>query len=111
MVMRSVRILELDRRLGTLERQVVRLTRQQRGITRLRLSTRLRVSIPAREENATSDAVLRAAGLLCEPTERERQIVAEWQAVPTEERITLLTEFRSLPLEPGLSQIIIDNRR
>jgi len=56
-------------------------------------------------------AWLRAQGLIREPTPEERQLAAEWDALPEEEKEAHIRLMRSLVLDPPLSQIIIDNRR
>lgn len=55
--------------------------------------------------------ILRKAGLVGEPTAKEKQLIAEWETVPAEERARLLAEFRTAKLTKPLSQIVIENRR
>lgn len=63
---------------------------------------------PARERVR---AVLRAAGLLSEPTAEMRRRAAEYDAQhPPEEHEQILAELRSLRLDPPLSQIILESR-
>jgi hypothetical protein len=56
-------------------------------------------------------ALLRAKGLISEPTEREREIAAEWEALSEEEKRSHRELMDSLRLDSPLSQIILDNRR
>lgn len=71
---------------------------------------------PAEEAPPTSErervrAVLRAAGLLSEPTAEEVAEVKAWEAEhPPEEQERILAELRSLRLDPPLSEIILRNR-
>lgn len=56
-------------------------------------------------------AVLRAAGLLSESTTEMRRRAAEYDAQhPPEEQERILSELRSLHLDPPLSQIILESR-
>ena len=71
---------------------------------------------PAEEEPLSSErervrAALRAAGLLSEPTTKMREAAEEYNARHSpEEQEQILTELRSLRLDPPLSQIVLDNR-
>ncbi len=56
-------------------------------------------------------AILKAEGLIRDPTTEERALAAEWQALPEEEKQAHIQLMRSLVLDPLLSQIIIENRR
>lgn len=56
--------------------------------------------------------VLRAAGLLSEPTPRELAEVQAFEAqYPPVEQERILTEWRRLHIEPSLSQVILSNRQ
>jgi hypothetical protein len=54
---------------------------------------------------------LKTAGLVREPTAEEHRLAAEWDALPEEKKQEHLRLMRNLPLDPPLSQIIIENRR
>jgi len=56
-------------------------------------------------------AWLRSQGLIREPTPEERQLAAEWDALPEEEKEAHIRLMHSLVLDPPLSQIIIESRR
>ena len=56
-------------------------------------------------------AWLRAQGLIREPTPEERQLAAEWDALPEEEKEAIRWELDHLPPGPMASDIIIENRR
>ena len=56
-------------------------------------------------------AWLRSQGLIREPTPEERQLAAEWDALPEEEKEAHIRLMHSLVLDPSLSQIIIESRR
>jgi hypothetical protein len=95
---------ELDRRLRKVEQQVAALSQSSdRGIEA--------VAQDVRDERAVADDILRRAGLLSEPTEREKALAAEWDALPEEERRRAFEEFSSAAPDVMLSQIVIDNRR
>ena len=116
MASQVVKIRELDQRLERVEKQVARLEREKKsrreGSPTVRQSSRTRTRVVVRRSRSEEvDEILRRAGLLHEPTERERQLVAEWQAVSLEERTRLVEEFRAMKFEKPLSDIIIENRR
>ena len=56
-------------------------------------------------------AWLRSQGLIREPTPEERQLAAEWDALPEEEKEAIRQELDNLPPGPMASDIIIENRR
>jgi len=56
-------------------------------------------------------AWLRSQKLIREPTPEERQLAAEWDALPEEEKEAHIRLMHSLALDPPLSQIIIESRR
>ncbi|MDT7949508.1 MULTISPECIES: hypothetical protein [Thermoflexus] len=56
-------------------------------------------------------AWLRSQGLIREPTPEERQLAAEWEALPEEEKEAIRRELDHLPPGPMASDIIIENRR
>ena len=65
---------------------------------------------PGLERERVRD-VLRAAGLLSEPTPRElAEVQAFEEEYPPVEQERILTEWRRLRIEPSLSQIILSNR-
>lgn len=93
---------QMQKEIRAIKRQLMRASRQ----------SGLDIALP-RPHNAgeRADQVLRAAGLLSEPTSLERRRVAQWQATPIEKRKRLVSEFRALKLEKPLSQIVVENRR
>jgi hypothetical protein len=56
-------------------------------------------------------AWLKAEGLVREPTPEERQLAAEWDALPEEEKQAICQELDQLPPGHRASDIIIVNRR
>ena len=65
---------------------------------------------PSLERERVRD-VLRAAGLLSQPTPRElAEIQAFEEQYPPAEQERILAEWRRLHIEPSLSQIILSNR-
>jgi hypothetical protein len=110
----QVQIEEHDQRLSALEKTVAELE------TKLSLLVLKTEMIPAETAVSLDDsiaekelglALLRAKGLISEPTEREREIAAEWRALSEEEKREHREFMDSLRLDPPLSQIILDNRR
>ena len=55
-------------------------------------------------------AWLAAEGLIREPTPYEKQLAAEWEALPTDEKKAIRWELDHLPPGPMVSDIIIENR-
>ena len=104
--------------LKQLEKQVLRLKSES---AKMRRALREHGILPtprttgARAKKMTErervDEILRAAGLLSKPTTQEKQLVAEWNAIPAEERTRLTEEFRNAKFDKPLSEIVIENRR
>lgn len=67
--------------------------------------------LSAQEKQKRVLEILRAEGMITEPTEREKQIAAEWMARPEEERRRLMEEFRKVAPHVSLAEIVIENRR
>ncbi len=111
----EIELKRLKSEVETLKKKVARLERRENGkrrsIARKRRLTTPRLRKRGLNENERADQILRRAGLLAEPTEREKQLVAEWRAVPESERNRLLDQFRSTKLNIPLSQIVIEQRR
>jgi len=101
-------IKQMQKDIRDIKRQLVR--RQRNETARTKSTSKLRTS-RSRSAGERADEILRAAGLLNEPTIKEKELIAQWQAVPLEERKRLVEEFRALKLDKPLSQIVIENRR
>ena len=54
---------------------------------------------------------LKAEGVVRDPTPRERQLAAEWAALPEEERQAIRRELDHLPPGPMASDVVLGNRR
>ena len=54
---------------------------------------------------------LKAEGVVRDPTPRERQLAAEWSALPEEERQAIRRELDHLPPGPMASDVVLGNRR
>ncbi|MCS7220970.1 MAG: hypothetical protein RML36_02265 [Anaerolineae bacterium] len=99
----ELELVELKARLERLEQQVRRLAGQEPE-----------VPPPAPDEPLTPQqliAWLKAQGLVREPTPEERQLAAEWDALPEEEKQAHIRSMHSLVLDQPLSQIIAENCR
>ena len=96
-------LVELRTRIERLEREVQRLAGEKGNI-----------APPTPTEPLDPEqliAWLKAQGLVRDPTPEERQLAAEWDALPEEEKEAHIRLMHSLILDPPLSQIIIENRR
>ena len=56
-------------------------------------------------------AWLKAEGIVRDPTPAERQLAAEWDALPEEERQAIRRELDHLPPGPMASDLVLDSRR
>jgi hypothetical protein len=56
-------------------------------------------------------AWLKAEGVVRDPTPMERQMAAEWDALPEEEKQAIRQELGHLPPGPMASDIVLDSRR
>ncbi len=56
-------------------------------------------------------AWLKAEGVVRDPTAMERQLAAEWAALPEEERQAVRQELGHLPSGPMASDVVLENRR
>lgn len=109
------KIAAVEKRLTVLENKTRRSNGRKAGAlrkTRARRTLRSDISaLTEREKQARALEALRARGMISEPTEREKQIAAEWMARPEAERKHILEQFYNLKLEKSLSDIVIENRR
>jgi len=99
----ELELLEIRARLERLERRVRQLAGEE-------------AELPPPTPGMSPDpqyiiAWLRSQGLIREPTTEERQLAAEWDALPEEEKEAHIRLMHSLALDPPLSQIIIESRR
>ncbi len=101
-------IKQMQKDIRDIKRQLAQ--RQRNKTARAKSVSKPRTS-RSRSESERADEILRAAGLLSEPTARERQLIAEWEAMPAEERTRLTEEFRTAKFDKPLSEIVIENRR
>ena len=108
-------IASIKRHLTKLEKQEPRQKGQARTRARKTSSRRALLSDPTalteREKQERALKVLRAKRMLSEPTEREKQMAAEWMVRPEAERTRLTEEFRASAPNVSLSDIVIANRR
>jgi hypothetical protein len=101
----------------TLELELVELkTRVERLETKVRrlAGDRHEVAPPAPGQPLDQEqliAWLKAEGLVRDPTLEERELAAEWDAIPEEEKEAVRWELDHLPPGPMASDIIIENRR
>lgn len=107
-------IASIKRRLAKLEKQKPRRNGHARTRARKTRSRRALHSDPAplteQEKQKRALNVLRAKGMLSEPTEREKQMAAEWMVRPETERTRLTEEFRASAPSVSLADIVIENR-
>jgi hypothetical protein len=54
---------------------------------------------------------LKHQGIVRDPTPQERQMAAEWDTLPEDEKQRHIEHMRRLVLDPPLSQLVTDNRR
>jgi len=102
-------IIKLKRDMAGIEARVGRLERTVRQLRGDRP-----VSPPASEEPLDQEQLLawmRAEGLIRAPTDEERRLGAEWDALPEKEKQAVLWELDHLPPGPMVSEIVIENRR
>ncbi|MBI3538042.1 MAG: hypothetical protein HY070_10860 [Chloroflexi bacterium] len=114
MAIRESELKQMRREIENLKRQVANLKRAHNGKARPRVKRAISASRKvnrALSENERALEIVRRAGLLSEPTEREKQRVTKWLAVPEEERKRLQQEYRTAKLDKMLSDIVIENRR
>jgi hypothetical protein len=110
----SEQLKRMQREIEILKKKVVRLERRESGkrqVERPRKSTGSRERKGSASERERASGALQAAGLVSEPTEYERQLVAEWRQVPEPERNQLVEQFRNMELDRPLSDLIIEQRR
>jgi hypothetical protein len=104
----------LDKRVAKLEKIMSRLQLRVETLTpKLKVIPR-ELLIPLEDPVAEKErvlALLRTKGLISEPTQRERELAAEWAALSEEEKREHRKLMDSLELDPPLSQIILENRR
>ncbi len=102
----TLELKRLQREVATLKKKVARLERRGNGEARAEMPKARTMS-----ENERADEILRRAGLLSEPTEKEKQLVQEWERVPLSERQRLVQVLRNVKLDKPLSEMITENRR
>lgn len=113
---------QLEKRVAAMEQRLTALEKRKRrangnkpnAIRKTRKRRTLRSTTLALTEQEKQKRVLellRAKGMISEPTEREKQIAAEWMARPEEERERLLKSFRESAPNVSLADIVINNRR
>jgi hypothetical protein len=56
-------------------------------------------------------AWLKAEGVVRDPTPEERELAAEWDALPEEEKQAIRRELDHLPPGPMASDVVIENRQ
>ncbi len=109
------KVAAIEKRLAKLEKKNARPNGHKANSARkTRARQTIRSNTPPLTEQEKQKRVLeilRAKGKISEPTEREKQIAAEWMARPEEERRRILDEFYNLKLDKSLSDIVIENRR
>ncbi len=109
------KIAAMEKRLTVLENQTRRANgRNTTGVRKTRARRTMRSTtavLTEQEKQKRALEILRARGMISEPTEREKQMAAEWMARPEAERKRILEEFYNLKLEKSLSDIVIENRR
>src|SRR4030067_1702594 len=98
---------ELQKDVRDIKRQLA--GKRRKKATRPKATKQLANRTP--KDGRLADEILRQAGLLSAPTVEEKQLVAEWHALPSAERRRLAEEIRSLRTDKQLSQIVIENRR
>jgi type VI protein secretion system component VasK len=109
------KIAALEKRLTVLENKTRRQNGRKPGAvrkTRARRTIRsATTALTEQEKQKRVLEVLRAKGMISEPTEREKQIAAEWMARPEAERTRIMEEFRAVAPGVSLADIVIENRR
>jgi ABC-type transporter Mla subunit MlaD len=101
---------ELDRRLKKVERQ---LAAQAHGARPKAKAGRSATRSVRNRQSATNSAleIARHTGLLAELPPEAQARIERWRALPEEERQEILNEFYNLPLDPSLSDVIVENRQ
>ena len=100
---REVEVEELRSRLERLETVVSHLVDDDAGASRPVLDD-------VRDEQSAL-AWLKDQGIVRDPTPQERQLAAEWDALPEAEKQNHIEYMQHLVLDPPLSQMIADSRR
>src|SRR5581483_7167543 len=113
---------QLEKKIAAMEKRLTKLeARARRGMrrkatlprkTQSRRTTRSQTApLTEREKQARILETLRARGLISEPTEREKQLAAEWNARPGEERRRIMETYRASAPNISLADIVMENRR
>ena len=97
----EVELTKLKQRVEQLESTVHRLTREEHAQT---------ISTPQSLDPVALIALLKAEGVIREPTLEELRLAAKWENLPEEEKQAIRWELDHLPPGPMASDIIIENR-
>ena len=98
----EMELVELKQRVERLESTVRRLTKEE---------------LPAAPSTSQSldpailVALLKAEGIVRDPTSDEQRLAAQWENLPDEEKQAIRWELDHLPPGPMASDIVIENRR
>jgi len=106
MATKATELERMWREIESLKKKMAQLERPKNG--KRRAPARTRQTVMSERERAR--AILREAGLLAELTPQEKELAAEWRALPEDEKQRVNQELWNLKLEKPLSQIIIENR-
>ncbi len=98
----EVELTELKQRVERLESTVRQLARE--GHVQM-------VPRPQSLDPVALIALLKAEGVIREPTSEELRLAAKWENLPEEEKQAVRWELDHLPPGPMASDIIIENRR
>jgi hypothetical protein len=110
----TTQIKHLSKRVANLEKTVFNLQLKVQTLEPETSEIPPELSIPLEDPIAEKEriiALLWAKGLISEPTEREREIAAEWTALSEKDKREHRELMDSLRLDPPLSQLILDSRR
>ncbi len=109
------KVAAIEKRLAKLEKRNARPNGHKTNgarTTRARHTPRVKPTLLTEQEKQKRVLeFLRAKGKISEPTERAKQIAAEWMARPEEERERLVQKFRDSAPNISLADIVIENRR
>lgn len=108
------KIAAMEKRLTVLENKTRRNGRKPRAAQKARKRGTARTAaatLTEQEKQARILETLRARGMISEPTEREKQLAAEWNARPAAERQRLMEAYRASAPNVSLADIVIENRR
>lgn len=109
------KIAAMEKRLTVLENRTRRANgRKTTSVRKARAQRATRSTttvLTEQEKQKRALEILRARGMISEPTEREKQMAAEWMARPEAERMRLMEAYRASAPNVSLADIVIENRR